>query len=133
MVLWDTWLRATELCSLRLEHVDAKKGALIARTKGGDREAKVMSDETASFLYSWIDGDRHRVAKPGCPTVFVNVLTGGTRMRNGQRGNLNRLGAKAGVKVCPHGFRRGGPTHFIRQGMPTRIAQLQGGGRISAS
>lgn|SRR3990167_1687610 len=126
LVLYDTWMRASELCRLRVEDLDIPNRKLKVLTKGSEWEPKVFSDMTAAYLEAWLI-ERRGIARPDCPSVFCNVLRGTQLTRDGLRGNFNRLGAKAGIKVSPHDFRRGGPSQAARRGIPDRLGMLQGG------
>jgi len=125
MVLWDTWIRASELCRLRVRDLNFEQGTLTVLTKGGAWETKAISDETIRHLQAWLE----RRPFPAAETVFCNLRTGKPWTRDGLRANLYRIGKRAGLHISPHMFRRGGLEHQLRRGMSTRMAQIQGGWR----
>lgn len=61
-------------------------------------------------------------------TLFCNTITGRSLTPDGLRANLYKLGQRAGFKVSPHDFRRGGPSYASQKGMPDRLGMLQGRG-----
>jgi len=124
MIFWDTWLRISELCGLRVADLDLDNGTLTALTKGGEWETKALTDGTIIWIRAWL------IDRPiPSPTLFCNLRTGKPWTRDGLRANLARIGKKAGLKhrLTAHQFRRGGVTNAINKGMPTRLAQVQGG------
>jgi len=123
MVLWDTWIRASELCRLRVADLHLDEGYLSVLTKGSEWEDKALSDETVCWLRAWLIERPF----PFAPTVFMNLRSGKPWTRDGLRANLMRIGKRAGLHVSPHMFRRGGLEHQLKQGMSTRMAQIQGG------
>lgn len=125
-VLWDTWIRVSELCRLRAEHLDLEARQFDVLTKGSVWETKRFSEATQSALEAWLKL-RRRLVDRDCPTLFCSTVTGRPMTRDGVRGNFYRIGHKAGVKFSPHDFRRGGPSHAAENGMPDRLGMLQGG------
>ncbi len=126
-VLWGTWMRASELCGARLDHLDLQRGILTIQGKGGKWRDVPLTMHVASLLEAWIRTDRANIAGAAdCPTVFV-TSSGQSWTRESLRTMLRRLGDRAGVPVSPHDFRRGACTDAIRKGMNTITAQRAGG------
>ncbi len=123
-VLWESWVRASELCSIKVSDIDLDEGTITALTKGGEWEVKGISDITVAMIYGWLQTRPH----PSAKTLFFNIKTGKPMTRDGLRGNFNRLAKNAGLKkLTPHMFRRGGVTNAIKNGWSTRLCQIQGG------
>ena len=138
-VLFDSWVRASELIDIRMddmERVDGKlTGVFRVRTKAKPNagvkhyEDKAISPNgTLDALNAWLKA-RDKYALPDDPYLFVGQVqtdmetgeykSGGTKLtRHGVQAILNRLGKIAGVKVSAHDFRRGGATHgYEHQGL----------------
>jgi site-specific recombinase XerD len=128
-VLYDCWLRASELCSLTLDAVSVEARRLIVAGKGNREELVAYSAETALRLHEWLTV-RPTVANRGVRALFVAVggsTPGQPLTVQGLRAILNSLGRRAGVdNVTPHSFRRGGATQAIRNGASTRWVQAHG-------
>jgi site-specific recombinase XerD len=128
-VLYDCWLRASELCSLTLDAVSVEARRLIVAGKGDREELVAYSAETALRLSTWLNL-RGTVANRGVLALFVSVggnTPGQPLTVQGLRSTLNSLARRADVaNVTPHSFRRGGATQAIRNGASTRWVQAHG-------
>lgn len=129
MLMLDTGLRASEVCSLTLDHLDMEDWTLSVRVKGGKWKPGAFFDYTASCLGAWLSM-RAKIARPGVETVFVSI--GGTKpgcslTRDGLRAIFRALGIKSGVGlISPHDLRRTFATIATSTGAPTRVVQLGG-------
>jgi integrase/recombinase XerC len=127
-LLFDSLIRANELCELRLFDVDLAAGQLVVLGKGGNQRRAMFGQATATRLAAWIG---LRQATPGTATFFVGIggNTPGQPLKpRGLRLILKRIGDRAGIPdVSPHAFRRGGATAAIAQGAPSRVVQQFGG------
>jgi integrase len=133
-LLWDSLVRASELCDIRLENCrrnsyDELTGIFTVRTKAkskkGERHPEtkpINPNGSLGALNEWLSV-RDKFALPDDPYLFVSQVQtnmetgeykcGGTGMtRHGLQAILNRLGKQAGVKVSAHDFRRGGATYM---------------------
>jgi site-specific recombinase XerD len=128
-VLYDCWLRASELCALTTDTVSVEARRLIVAGKGDREELVAFSAETALRLSGWLNL-RPTVANRGVLALFVSVggnTPGQPLTVQGLRSTLNSLGRRADVaNVTPHSFRRGGATQAIRLGASTRWVQAHG-------
>lgn len=128
-VLYDCWLRASELCALTLDAVSVEARRLIVDGKGNREQLVAFSAETALRLTAWL-AIRNQYANRGVRALFVSVggnTPGQPLTVQGLRAILNSLGRRAGVdNVTPHSFRRGGATQAIRNGASTRWVQAHG-------
>lgn len=129
-VLFDSILRASELCGLDVADVYLPRLRLAVRRKGGREQLVQFSERTAEYLRAWL-AVRDGCAATGETALFV-AITGnrpGERLTtNGLRIVVRRLGERAGVlDLSPHAFRRGGTVQAIELGAPDRMVQLHGG------
>ncbi len=129
-VLFDSILRASELCGLDVGDVYLERLRLAVRRKGGKEQLVRFSDRTGEYLAGWL-GVRDGFAAAGVSALFVSITgnTPGQRLTgNGLRIVIKRLGERAGVAgLSPHAFRRGGTVQAIELGAPNRMVQLHGG------
>jgi len=128
LLMLDTGLRAAEVCSVSVEHLDLDNRHLRVRIKGGQWGVAVFSDYTALQLAEWL---RYRslVAAREEQAVFVGVKGAkpGTHMtRDGLRAVFRSIGKKAGFHFSPHDLRRTFATMAVRNGAPTRLVQIAG-------
>lgn len=126
-LLYDSMIRAAELCALRVEDVDLGRGmCVVRRGKGGRGRLAPFGARTAGLLRDWL-----AVRPAGGPALFVAL--GGFRPGSaltpcGLRIVLKRLGERAGVAgVSPHAFRRGGAVAATLNGAPSRLVQVWAG------
>ena len=122
-LLFDSLIRASELCKLAVSDVDLDAGRLLVRSgKGGDDRIALFSEETAKLLRAWL---ALRAAHAVCSAFFVSVrgnTPGQSLTVRGLRIIVKNLGERAGVAGCsPHAFRRGGAVALTRNGAPGRI------------
>lgn len=137
-LLYDSLLRASELCALDVRDVASVPGAVpalgsagvltVRRGKGGGGRVAVFGPETARLLAAWLE------VRPGGSSVqAVFVSLGGSRAGSrltarGLRIILQRLGNRAGIAgVSPHAFRRGGAVACTLNGAPGRLVQAWAG------
>jgi len=135
MLLYDSGLRASEVCRLRIADVDLERRVFVVVVKGGDPKCGFFSAPTAAALAAWL-GARASVAAAGVETVFVGLgydLRRG-KPRRGQpltRGGLKclcrRAAGRAGVKAfSPHAWRRAFSCGMTLANCPTRMLQFFG-------
>lgn len=128
-VLYDSLLRAAELCALKLNDIDLKTGTLRVRSgKGGKGRTAPIGPDAVLALKVWLP---MRQARPGTENVFVSIggLTPGKPLTvSGLRLILRRIGERCDIDgVSPHAFRRGGAVAATLAGAPSRLVQVWGG------
>lgn len=127
--LYDSLLRAGELCRLRLDDVDVVSRRLLVRGKGGEESLVRFGPSTAVRLRAWL-ALRPGFADAGTDAVFVAVggnSPGQPLTTTGLRIIINKLCRRAGVELAsPHAFRRGGTVAAIENGAPSRLVQAWG-------
>lgn len=117
LVLYDTGIRASELCRLNLEDVFLKPGNsyIIVFGKGNKEREVGLGSKASAALYKYIRVSRKGSHEKGQP-VFLT--------RNHKRMSLSsleqmlyRLGEKAGVEDChPHKFRHTFAVNYLQSG-----------------
>jgi integrase/recombinase XerC/integrase/recombinase XerD len=124
---FDSLLRVSELCGLRLRDLDLERMAVVVMGKGGKQEIVRFGEETARRLRLWL-AVRKEWAKSDA--LFVGVggsSPGATMTRGGVRCILGKLADRAGVPaLSPHALRRGGAVAMIEAGAPSRVVQFHG-------
>jgi integrase/recombinase XerC len=129
-LLFDSLLRAHELCKLTVADLDLPHQSLKVIGTGGNERRAFFGRETTEHLQTWLAA-RGPVAAAGVQAVFVSVggnTPGHPLKPRGLRLILKRIGDRIGIPdVSPHAFRRGGATAAIANGAPSRAVQQFGG------
>ena len=127
-LLYDSLLRAAELCALGVGSVDVVTRRVLVVGKGGGERLVPFSAATGQRLHAWIE-ERDRWAR--CSALFVSIrgsTPGSGITPSGLRVIIRKLGQRAGVAgLSPHAFRRGGATAALVNGASTRFVQGVGG------
>lgn len=123
-LLYDSGLRAAEICRLRVDDVDLEKRMLKVVVKGGDERLGWFGETTAKRLQAWL---RVRLAPPGVYTIFVAVggsTPGYPLSIHGLYRMVREVAKKAGVpKMSVHAFRRGFAVHLTKNNVPNSVLQ----------
>jgi site-specific recombinase XerD len=122
LLLWDTGLRASELCNLNLEDLNLARRRLVVRSGKGDRDRTVfLGQRAAAALADWLTV---RGEENGCSRIFISE-NGKPLTRRGLSSMLRRRKERSGVESpCnPHAFRHGFATAYLDNG--GRIHNLQ--------
>lgn len=128
VLMYDTILRAAEVCRLDLAHVDLGRQHLTAHGKGDKQAVVSFGPETTQHLQAWLNWRPTVATDPAALFVAVTGTRPGQRLTsNGLRVILRKLAARAGIPhLSPHAFRRGGAVQAIRNGAPSRVLQMHG-------
>jgi site-specific recombinase XerD len=123
-LLYDSMLRAAELCRLSVKCLDVDRRQLVVQIKGKAVRKAFFGEKTAERLQAWLNV---RQAADGEDAVFVSIwgnTPGQALTTRGLRIILKRLGDRAGVSgVSPHAFRRGAAVRATELRAPARILQ----------
>ncbi len=121
LLLYGTGLRASEVCNLKIEDVDFKRGILIVK---GGKGAKDRVVPIPDFLLKEIE-DYLKTREDGSEYLFVEV-----RREKKDRISpktvwylLKKYGEKAGIRVTPHMLRHSFATHMLEKGVDIRVIQ----------
>ena len=118
LFLYDTGVRASELCGLKLQDLDLSSRHASVLGKGNKRRLVYFSRETGKALSTYL---RNQKREPHDP-VFASVSgtrTGQALTRSGLLQLIERLGKAAGIKamkVSPHVFRHSAAIQLLRNG-----------------
>ncbi len=115
LFLWDTGVRAEELCNLEMRDLDLSRGkALIRNGKGHKDRVVPFGVRVRGALESWL---KVRSERAKCDTVFVN-RSGEPLTRRGLQIMLRRRKREAGIAgPCnPHAFRHGFAVAYLDNG-----------------
>lgn len=124
LLLLDTGLRASELCSLTIRQVDLKRRRVIVYGKGDKQRMVPFSAVTAEALWQYASDDRSGALAN--EPFFVGSR--GALTRSGLLQLLQSLGERAGVPdVFVHRFRHTFAVSFLRNdGDPYSLQELLG-------
>jgi integrase/recombinase XerD len=119
-LLFDSGLRAAELCRLRIQDIDLEEKEFKVIIKGGNELPGWFGEKTKSYLAEWI------AVRWGMHSILFPSIGGNTPgeklTTNGLCKALNKLGNRAGVKdVNTHAFRRGFAVHLQEMGVPDSV------------
>lgn len=129
-VMLDTGIRASEVCSFELKHLDLEGRTFRVVTKGGSFKTKVFSNHSAERLTDWLE-IRGKYALNGVNTVFIGIggnLPGTELTTSGLRNIFKRMGRVAKIRgLSPHVLRRTFATLSTIYGAPAVVLQKAGG------
>jgi integrase/recombinase XerD len=114
LFLFDTGLRASELCSLRFKDVDMTAKKATVEGKGGKTRPVYFGRVAARALWAYLKEDGREAEEP----IFLSER-GDALTRSGLQQLLERLGAQAHVtstRCSPHTFRHTFAVSFLRAG-----------------
>jgi len=130
VLIFETGLRSSEICALRLRYLDLKRRTVAVIAKGGQWRQAVFSQYVASCLDTWLQA-RSQIACPGVDTVFISVRgrqPGRPLTPAGLRAIFQRIGKRADLPgFSPHDLRRTMAVCYHEAGASTRAIQLLGG------
>lgn len=123
-VLWDTGIRVSELCDLRLSNFDRRQGTIIVYGKGSkERRVAVGRNALRALLY-YLDRwrpDDEELEEIGCPGedhVFLSEV-GQALTVYGMEMLFKRLRARSGLigkRISPHIFRHTFAVRYLMLG-----------------
>jgi site-specific recombinase XerD len=126
-VLFDTGMRATEICALRLSDVDREQGIVSVRGKGATVRRLTLGHEGLCHLLAYLDHYRLREAACGARTDEASLFlseTGRPLTKSGITLLFDRLRQRAGIT------RKGVSPLLLRENFAMRY--LQTGGDLRA-
>jgi site-specific recombinase XerD len=118
LFLYDTGVRASELCGLKLRDIDLSSRHAYVLGKGNKHRLVYFSRETGKALSNYLRKPKRELEDP----VFVtkgNAVPGQPLTVSGLRQIIERLGQAAGIqatKVSPHVFRHSAAIQLLRNG-----------------
>ena len=125
-------LRASEVCGIRVDHVDLKAGNIrCERGKGSVSNWQSLARDEMKAIRLWL---RHR-PKTDDPHLFIS-RNGGPMSRSQFYRVFRKLCAKAGIsedKSHPHTLKHSLGSHMANAGMPVQVIQHRLGHRNISS
>jgi integrase/recombinase XerD len=118
-------LRATEVITMDLSHVDLEAGILRTRGKGSKERIVPIGTKAIESLRAYLDKGRPKVVGlRDEPRVFVN-MRGGALSRQGLYKIVQRHARSAGLaeRMSPHTLRHTFATHLLAGGCDLRSLQ----------
>lgn len=119
LLMFDTGLRASEVCGLDCGDIDLQNGQCLVRSgKGGKSRLAPFSHDVKRALFGHLN---ERAGEPGTP-LFVSdrgIRSGERLTRSGLAQLFRRLGKAArieGVRCSPHTMRHSFAIEFLRSG-----------------
>jgi integrase/recombinase XerD len=121
LLLIDTGLRASELCSLTLNHIHLKNRHLVVNGKGAKERILPFSARTAQAIWRYLN--QRPPARGNTTRVFISE-TGNPISRHALLRLITRLGRRAGVpNAHTHRFRHTFAIQFLRNGGNAYVLQ----------
>ncbi|MBN2358751.1 MAG: site-specific tyrosine recombinase XerD [Deltaproteobacteria bacterium] len=124
-VAYSSGLRVSELCGLRLEDVDLRRGCLLVRGKGNKERIVPLGEPARRAIEAFVDAGRPSLLKGRtCDALFVGPSGHAlTRQRFWQI--VKRYAREAGVTtpLSPHTLRHSFATHLVEGGADLRAVQ----------
>lgn len=124
-LLYASGLRASEICGLRMDGVDYKRGVVRIIGKR-DRERLVPFGKSAwAAMAAYADKARAALDKTGKGTAFFLSHTGLPLTRERIWGIVKQAASEAGItkNVYPHMLRHSFATHLLNNGADLRVIQ----------
>lgn len=113
LLLLDTGLRASELCDLKIAHLDTKNNRVRVYGKGAKERMLPISPRTTHALWKYLST---RSQEPITAPLFLSG--DGPFDRHQLRRTLTRIGQRAGLRrVNVHRFRHTFAISFLRNGI----------------
>jgi site-specific recombinase XerD len=134
-LLYDTGIRVSELTSLRLDHLDRKKGVVTVRGKGSKERRIALGQNCIRNLYYYLDKHRpneEELAEWGShgeDHLFLSE-TRQPLTKNGMEMLFKRLKARAGItgkRISPHILRHTFAINYLlKSNDPFSLQELLG-------
>jgi site-specific recombinase XerD len=127
MILLDTGIRAMELATLKLAHVDLQNGTLKVTGKGNKERYVPIGEVTMREIDTYIHFYRPRPATPEVDTLLLNE-DGLPYTYSALSSMMARLRKALGLKrLHMHKFRHTSFTKMIENGIPSFVVQQWAG------
>jgi integrase/recombinase XerC len=118
-MLYGSGLRVSELCSLDLGGVDARRGVVTVWGKGGKERRVPMSQAAVEAVRAWTELRREVLSDSSGAALFLNSRGG----RLGARDVRRVMDRRSATPTHPHALRHTFATHLLDGGADLRAVQ----------
>ena len=122
LLLFDTGMRVSELCYLRMSDIEWEVGRLHVRGKGGKERWVPMAHRAKRALRRYISQVRDAIPAKSSSHVFLTE-TGRSMNPSAIQKQFRRWSKRTGVKITPHMLRHTFATQAHRRGMDLLVLQ----------
>jgi integrase/recombinase XerD len=123
--MYASGLRVSELCSLRMDSINAKNGLITIRNGKGNKQRSVpIGNFALEYLKLYLDGPRRKNKGHSSPYVFLN-RDGKPISRIYFFRQVKKYAEEVGldVNISPHTLRHCFATHLLENGAELRAVQ----------
>ena len=122
---YSTGLRVSELCGLKLEHLDQERRFVRVRGKGSKERVVPYGRSAAAALAGYLESSRPLLLGSRVSAYLFLNYRGGRLSRVGFWKLLRRYAAEAGLSghISPHTLRHSFATHLLEGGADLRVVQ----------
>jgi site-specific recombinase XerD len=115
---YATGARCEEISQIDLTAVDMGRRTLLVTGKGGDQRVIPLTRAAASAIAAYLKAPRETLLRGRTeqPALFLSQRNGRRLATFAIAGVVRRRGAKVGLVVSPHDFRRAFATHLLQGG-----------------
>jgi integrase/recombinase XerD len=123
-LLYATGLRVSELCQLRLDHVNLERGVVLATGKGRKQRLVPVGEVALETLARYLSEARPQLDRHRSEALFLSQR-GGPLTRQAFWKTLARYARQAGIDrpISPHKLRHSFATHLLERGADLRAVQ----------
>jgi integrase/recombinase XerC len=118
-MLYGSGLRVSELCSLDLDRIDARRGVVTVWGKGGKERRVPMSQAAMESVRAWMKCRSEVESEASGAALFLNSRGG----RLGARDVRRVMDRRSATPTHPHALRHTFATHLLDGGADLRAVQ----------
>jgi site-specific recombinase XerD len=120
-LLYGSGVRVAELSALDVDDVEAGRGRMLVRGKGGKHRMVPLSDPAVAALGAWLGSGRELLAHAESPSAAVFLNRRGRRLS--PRDVRRIVDRRASAPTHPHALRHTFATHLLDGGADLRVVQ----------
>ena len=122
---YSTGLRVSELCGLKLEHLDQERRFVRVRGKGSKERVVPYGRSAAAALAGYLESSRPLLLESRVSAYLFLNYRGGRLSRVGFWKLLRKYAVEAGLSghISPHTLRHSFATHLLEGGADLRVVQ----------
>jgi integrase/recombinase XerD len=125
-VLYDCWLRASELCALTVDAVSVEARRLIVAGKGNRERLVPLGGEAIERIKEFMAGPRDAILGRQTTDYLFPTRRGDRMTRQSFWHIIKRYARKATIsrELSPHTLRHAFATHLLNHGADLRVVQM---------